>query len=63
MLQFTKEDKATKKMINYQDHAVLCTDLNGFIDYIIEERELNQENILIRIGMDGGGGFMKVCLS
>ena len=26
-------------------------------------REIDENNMIVRIGMDGGGGFMKVCLS
>ena len=30
---------------------------------MIEGRNINEENMLFRIGMDGEGGFMKICLS
>ena len=30
---------------------------------MIEERNLNENDIIIRIGLDGGGGFVKICLS
>ena len=62
-LRFTKLDKETKQKINYKDYAVLCKDVNGLIDYIMAERELHDDNTLIRIGLDGGRGFMKICLS
>ena len=41
----------------------VCNNINTLIDRIIEKRSLNEENILIRIGLDGGGGFVKMCLS
>ena len=30
---------------------------------MIKTREIDENNMIVRIGMDGGGGFMKVCLS
>ena len=47
---------------NFQQHFVVCNNINTLIVKIIEERSLNEENILIRIGLDGGGGFVKMCL-
>ena len=30
---------------------------------MVEERGINESDMLIRIGMDSGGGFMKMCMS
>ena len=38
-------------------------DISGLIDKVIFERNLSEDSIIIRIGLDGGGGFMKICLS
>ena len=42
--------------------TVLCSDLNKFVTYIKNEREMTYatEN---RVGIDGGGGFVKICLN
>ena len=42
---------------------MVCNDLNALIDRVIEERGINENDMLIRVGMDGGGGFMKMCVS
>ena len=55
---FTMVNEATKLKKNYEQHITVCTDLNGLVDKIIEERHINQENMLVRIGMDGGSGFL-----
>ena len=33
------------------------------MEKIILERNIEEKNVLIRIGLDEGGGFMKICLS
>ena len=45
--------------------TVLCNNVNALIDKIVELRGYDDDDdeILIRIGIDGGGGFFKVCLS
>ena len=30
---------------------------------MIEDREIDKDDLLIKVELDGGGGFMKVCLS
>ena len=50
-------------MRNFQQHVVLCNNLNELIDDIIRERNIDDKDLLVRIGMDGGGGFLKICLS
>ena len=43
--------------------TIICSDINEFTNRVIEERKINQNNLLVEIGMDGVGGFMKICLS
>ena len=33
------------------------------VDDIIRERNIDDKDLLVRMGMDGGGGFHKICLS
>ena len=42
--------------------VVFCHDLEGLVDLIINERGTS-ENFEIKIGIDGGGSFLKVCLN
>ena len=63
VLRFIREDKKNKVTENVQQHAVVCNNLSGLVDHIVEERQLNEYTLLTRIGLDGGGGFVKVCIS
>ena len=47
----------------YKEHAAICKDLPGLIEKVIQTRNLDESRSLIRIGIDGGGGFLKICLS
>ena len=48
---------------NFTQHVVVCNNLPASIEKVIEERHLNEHTLLTRIGMDSGGGFLKICLS
>ena len=45
----------------------MCKDIPGLISKIRTERNISSdtpdENLLLKIGLDGSGGFLKVCLS
>lgn len=41
--------------------VVYCTYLQGFIKHIQNQREVS--NPFFKLGIDGGGGFLKICLS
>ena len=43
--------------------AIYCTNIEGFIELVCRERSLDDADILIKVGIDGGGGFFKICLS
>ncbi len=58
---FVKEDKDKRE--NFKRDVVVCKDLNGLADRIIEKRNMKEDHLLFRVGMDGGGGFMKVILN
>ena len=45
------------------EHVAICNNLDQLIYRMIQERNIDENNVLIRIGLDGGGGFLKVCLS
>ena len=62
-LQFTRDIKETKSKENFYQHTVLCNNIAGLIDEVVDSRQIEQNSMLIRIGIDGGGGFMKICLS
>ena len=60
---FRYEDTKTKDMQNFEQHTVVCNDIPGLIDKIIISRNIDAGNSIIRIGLDGGGGFVKICMS
>ena len=48
----------------YQDRVlVTIKDMNNFVKHIITLRNLDPSNLTVRIGLDGGGTFLKLCLS
>lgn len=42
---------------------VFCKDADELVDRIVRKRNLDRDNLLIRVGIDGGGGFLKIGLS
>ena len=62
-LVYRFEDKDSKLIEHNKQPTVVCTDLPGLISKIIETRQIEENKSLIRISIDGGGGFFKVCLS
>jgi hypothetical protein len=46
---------------NVIETVVLCSNLRGLIEYVKENRQLEQ--VHLKFGIDGGGGFLKICLS
>ena len=64
MLLFMEEEsKAKRPERKFRQHAVFTSDITGLIDMIIDHRNLNLADAVIRIGLDGGGGFVKICVS
>jgi hypothetical protein len=60
-LKFIRKEK---QLISEVDLCtVICKNMNQFLDKILKFRELTAETVLVRIGIDGGGGFLKICLS
>ena len=48
---------------HFQRHVVIWKDLADLIQRTIGERNIDVEKMLITIRLDGGGGFMKICVS
>ena len=63
MIQFTRKVKGTQINENFDQHAILVTDFQGLIDEILKVRNLERNNCLVKVGLDGGGGFFKICTS
>lgn len=46
---------------NSDEILVYCKDLDGFIQHVKDERGVSECHL--KLGIDGGGGFLKICLS
>ena len=57
------EEKETKVIKQLDFQTILCSDLQGIIDLVLEKRERERDSVLMKISIDGGGRFLKICLS
>ena len=62
-LVYRVEEKETKITKNMEFPTIVCSDLPGLIDMVLEKRERERDSVLIKISVDGGGGFLKICAS
>ena len=63
-LVYKVKNPETKIDENVERHSVLCNDISGFIDSVLEKRGREWgDDILLRLGLDGGGGFFKIVVS
>ena len=56
---FTTVNEKLKSRENFEQKFVLCSNLDALIDRMFRERNIDEDNMLIRVG----GGFLKVCIS
>lgn len=56
---FTKTKE--KRIIFAPEVVAYCADLESLIDHVLEKCNVTDHHL--KFGMDGGGGFLKVCLS
>ena len=64
-IEVTKTEKVKKKTVETKvmRDLVFLKDPVGFIDHVIQERGLDKEKVMVRIGLDGGQGSFKVVAS
>ena len=43
------------------EQVIFCNDVKAMIETCIEKRELQFSKLRFKIGIDGGGGFLKIC--
>lgn len=58
-----KKGKGPKNQTFEVRPVVVCKDLKGLIEYILEKRGWKPEDVELQVGLDGGGGFFKVGLT
>ena len=57
-------DKDTKESEHSEQSTVVCTDLCKFVVLILQKRSLrNSKSLLVKVGIDAGGGFLKISMS
>ena len=61
-IQFVRNVAGSKKTENFYQHVVV-NDIPTLIDQVLEVRSLDRTKCLVKVGMDGGGEFFKICLS
>ena len=63
MLDYKILNKENKSEAMVAQHTIICTNLSSLVEKVINVRELDNETAMVRIGLDGGRGFIKVVLS
>jgi len=43
--------------------TVFCNDLDEFVRHALHSRNYSPQETIVKLGMDGGGGFFKICIS
>ena len=56
-----KEFNLLKKSNNVTKAVAYCKNVDKFIEYLLEKRNLSEAHL--KFGVDSGHGFLKVCLS
>ena len=43
--------------------VVFCSPVGELVDFILVERRMFEDGIECKVGVDSGGGFLKICLN
>ena len=62
-LVYRLEDKDTKIVKHTELPTIVCSNLPALIDIILQKRQRDKNSVWIKISIDGGCGFLKLCLS
>ena len=63
-INYVRVDKDTKVREHFKNATVISNDLPRLVDLVLKKRSLEDCNsLLIKIGIDGGGGFLKFYMS
>ena len=60
-----KDGKNTKKVETYMTTKSIChvENTSDYVNHLIKQRGLDPNKTLVRIGLDGGGGSLKIMVS
>ena len=56
-------DDKSKKLVHVERPVYYCKDVDVFVKLLINYRSLNPHETLVKIGLDGGGGSLKITLN
>lgn len=59
--QFAFSSVKAQTVSDAAEVVVYCTDLTAFLQHIKNQRQITEGHL--KLGIDGGGGFLKICLS
>ena len=62
-LVYRVEEKETKITKNMEFPTTVCSDLPELIYMVLEKCKRERDSVLIKVSVDGGGGFLKICAS
>ena len=62
-ISYVRVDKDANVIEHFKQTAVICNDLPRLVDLVLKKRSLEDCNsLLIKIGIDGGSGFLIFCM-
>ena len=60
-IKWCHKEKDSDVVITLTKQSIMCKDVKGLVDYVCQKRQLIEP--LLRLGIDGGQGFVKVCIN
>ena len=61
--QFVFEEKVDEETVEVNKPVVFCNDVASFVDFVKVMRDIKDKDYVTKIGLDGGGGSIKVTLA
>ena len=46
-----------------QRSVIFCSDIVVLVEHIVNQRDLSPDKCMVKVGIDGGGGILKVCMN
>ena len=62
-INYLQVNKNTKVNKPFEQSTIVCADRCKFVDLVLLKRSLeNSKSLLVKVEIDSGGGFLKICL-
>ena len=46
-----------------QRSVIFCNDIVGLVEHTVDQRDLSPNEYMIKVGIDGGSGFLKIYMN